>query len=199
MNNLIKSKYDESEFQSLLNYGLKFEVDICNQINSIDGYKCKQIDYNCTQEFINNCQMDIFGLNKETKEYFRIDAKTQRTSFYCASRYSNGKLKPENCIAINVKALKAYQKSLIPSYLLIKTEADYLGKHGIYAIEVHSLTPDKVHFFQKHPKVAYDVINKYNFNLEDCIYVGESLKDLDKSKLDFILNHKPKVQEQSLF
>ena len=82
MNNLLKSKYDESEFQSFLNYGLKFEVDICNQINSIEGYKCKQIDYNCTQEFINNCQMDVFGLNEETKEYFRIDAKIQRISFY---------------------------------------------------------------------------------------------------------------------
>ena len=199
MNNLLKSKYDESEFQSFLNYGLKFEVDICNQINSVGGYKCKQIDYNNTQEFINNCQMDVFGLNEETKEYFRIDAKIQRISFYKASHYSNGKLKPENCIIINVKALEAYQKSLIRSYLLIKTEAEYLGKHGIYAIEVHSLTPDKVCFFQKKAKVAYDVINKYNFNLEDCIYIGETLKDLNKSKMDFILNHKPKVQEQSLF
>ena len=115
MNNLLKSKYDDSEFQSFLNYGLKFEVDICNQINSIGGYKCKQIDYNNTQEFLNNCQMDVFGLNEETKEYFRIDAKIQRISFYKASYYSKGKLKPENCIIINVKALEAYQKSLIPS------------------------------------------------------------------------------------
>ena len=97
-------------FNLFLNYGLKFEVDICNQINSIEGYKCKQIDYNHKQEFINNCQMDVFGLNEETKQYFRIDAKIQRGSFYKASYYSNGKLKPENCIIINVKALEAYQK-----------------------------------------------------------------------------------------
>lgn len=151
------------------------------------GLQAEKIIYN-SKDYTNCNHVDI-KVSYKGRVLLLIDSKIQTISFRRALDYVN--IEPEKCLILDLKAVEHYKLNTIPTFVVIQTKDNFVGKHGFYAMNVKKPKQSEYKYFQKENKSGSckETIDKYNINSDNFQYYA-NYQELIDAFVSFVLNKK---------